>query len=203
MSSYPSSVRSGVTTCSKSNVPKYQSENFGSAVKTVKTAEETRFARTKSVTRLPSRPLQKPMAPKPSAEHGPSLGTASNERGGTSLSEPIFKSATTSVPPPHARNPFAAYSGEKEDGQSPMPAATGSRSDLKFDPSRAKGTIAQTEFLYSSKSLWFDELQGLIDSAATSRENAAKLKAMNEDLRREVSGLHKTVARLEKKLGDL
>lgn len=130
----PSSVRSGVFTRSKSDLAKSQSESLRSAFKTIKIAEKSRLARTKSVNRLPNRPSKKPMAPKSSTEPGPS----SQDRGGTNASEPTVKNGTSVFPSQHFWNPSATYSGEKGDGQYSMPAATSLWSVPEFDPSRTE-----------------------------------------------------------------
>lgn len=140
-----SSVRYRVTTSSKSDMPKYQSENLRSAFKIVKNTEQTRLAHTMSVTQLQSRPFQKPIAPKRSDDPRSSLGTTSNGREGTSASEPTVKTETSAFPPQYARNPSATYSGEKGDVQSPIPAVIGPRSVLEFHPSRAKATTADAK----------------------------------------------------------
>lgn len=84
-----------------------------------------------------------------------------------------------------------------------MPAFTGTRSVLELDQSLVKETTANNEGVDLSEVVSCNELPVLIDLVATSREDVAELKAMNQHLRRDVGGLHHTVVRLVKKLGDL
>lgn len=119
--------------------------------------------------------------------------------GATSVSEATVKSRTPEFAPQYARDPSIAYTSEKGDGELPTPATTGFWGVVEFDPSRAKGTAVNETFVYSSGAVWLDDLRGLIDSASNSREEVAELKAMKQDLRREVRCLHQTVASLEKK----
>lgn len=74
MFSNHSSVRLGVSTSSKSYLAYFPSESLRSSFKTVKTAEQSRLTRIKSVTQLHNHSFNTLMAPKSSAETSPPVG---------------------------------------------------------------------------------------------------------------------------------
>lgn len=158
MSYNPSSLHSDVSNGSKSNFAKYQSESLRSTFRTIKISVKSRLARTKLVTQLPNSPSKNTMAPKFSTEPGRSVGTTSQDRGGTNESEPNVKNGTEVCLPEHVWNPSSTYSGEIWDLHSSMPATTSLRSVPEFNPFLAKEADAGAKRADHSEAEVFDRM---------------------------------------------